>query len=55
VTSRRGNQLGMAGMAIAVLTTLFGSPPDDCDRLVPADPGAALGAASARSSRGASR
>src|ERR671916_2947676 len=27
-TSRRGNQLGMAGMAIAVLTTLFGSPPD---------------------------
>ena len=28
VTSRRGNQLGMAGMAIAVLTTLFGSPPD---------------------------
>jgi H+-translocating NAD(P) transhydrogenase subunit beta len=29
VTSRRGNQLGMAGMAIAVLTTLFGSPPAD--------------------------
>src|SRR5688500_8982150 len=29
VTSRRGNQFGMAGMAIAVLTTLFGSPPDD--------------------------
>src|SRR4029079_11280987 len=28
-TSRRGNQLGMAGMAIAVLTTLFGSPPAD--------------------------
>src|SRR5918998_903895 len=28
-TSRRGNQLGMAGMAIAVLTTLFGAPPDD--------------------------
>ena len=28
-TSRRGNQLGMAGMTIAVLTTLFGSPPDD--------------------------
>ncbi len=26
-TSRRGNQFGMAGMAIAVLTTLFGSPP----------------------------
>ena len=24
-TSRRGNQLGMAGMAIAVLTTLFGA------------------------------
>src|SRR5688500_4345403 len=29
VTSRRGNQFGMIGMAIAVLTTLFGSPPDD--------------------------
>jgi H+-translocating NAD(P) transhydrogenase subunit beta len=28
-TSRRGNQFGMAGMAIAVLTTLFGSPPAD--------------------------
>ena len=28
-TSRRGNQLGMAGMAIAVLTTLFGAPPAD--------------------------
>jgi NAD(P) transhydrogenase subunit beta len=29
VTSRRGNQFGMIGMGIAVLTTLFGSPPDD--------------------------
>jgi len=29
VTSRRGNQFGMAGMALAVLTTLFGAPPDD--------------------------
>jgi NAD(P) transhydrogenase subunit beta len=29
VTSRQGNRFGMAGMAIAVLTTLFGSPPDD--------------------------
>ncbi|MBA3520129.1 MAG: NAD(P)(+) transhydrogenase (Re/Si-specific) subunit beta, partial [Rhizobiales bacterium] len=28
-SSRRGNQFGMAGMAIAVLTTLLGSPPDD--------------------------
>jgi NAD(P) transhydrogenase subunit beta len=28
-TSRRGNQFGMAGMAIAVLTTLFGAPPSD--------------------------
>ena len=27
VTSRRGNQFGMAGMAIAMLTTLFASPP----------------------------
>ena len=26
-SSRRGNQYGMAGMAIAVLTTLFGHPP----------------------------
>jgi H+-translocating NAD(P) transhydrogenase subunit beta len=26
-TSRRGNRFGMAGMAVAVLTTLFGSPP----------------------------
>jgi H+-translocating NAD(P) transhydrogenase subunit beta len=26
-TSRRGNQFGMVGMAIAVLTTLFGAPP----------------------------
>jgi NAD(P) transhydrogenase subunit beta len=29
VTSRRGNQFGMIGMAIAVLTTLFGAPPPD--------------------------
>jgi NAD(P) transhydrogenase subunit beta len=29
VTSRRGNQFGMIGMAIAVLTTLFGHPPAD--------------------------
>jgi NAD(P) transhydrogenase subunit beta len=28
-TSRRGNQFGMAGMAIAVLTTLFSDPPND--------------------------
>jgi NAD(P) transhydrogenase subunit beta len=28
-TSRRGNQFGMAGMAVAVLTTLFGAPPSD--------------------------
>ncbi len=26
-SSRRGNQFGMAGMAIAILTTLFGHPP----------------------------
>ena len=26
-SSRRGNQYGMVGMAIAVLTTLFGHPP----------------------------
>jgi NAD(P) transhydrogenase subunit beta len=29
VTSRQGNLFGMVGMGIAVLTTLFGSPPDD--------------------------
>ena len=28
-TSRRGNQFGMAGMAVAVLTTLFSDPPND--------------------------
>jgi NAD(P) transhydrogenase subunit beta len=28
-TSRRGNRFGMAGMAIAVLTTLVGAPPAD--------------------------
>jgi NAD(P) transhydrogenase subunit beta len=27
-TSRRGNRYGMSGMAIAILTTLFGQPPD---------------------------
>ncbi|MYZ50248.1 NAD(P)(+) transhydrogenase (Re/Si-specific) subunit beta [Propylenella binzhouense] len=29
VTSRRGNQYGMAGMAIAILTTLVSAPPSD--------------------------
>jgi NAD(P) transhydrogenase subunit beta len=28
-TSRQGNRFGMVGMALAVLTTLFGGPPDD--------------------------
>src|SRR3982074_1391742 len=42
-TSRRGNFLGMAGMAIAVATTLAAHPPADGIGWLPVIPGVALG------------
>jgi NAD(P) transhydrogenase subunit beta len=51
-TSRRGNQFGMAGMAVAVLTTLFGAPPSDASSwlllIVALAAGGAVGATIAR-------
>src|SRR5687768_4855460 len=42
-TARRGNQLGMAGMAIAIVTTLAASPPASATGLILIVAGLAIG------------
>jgi NAD(P) transhydrogenase subunit beta len=42
-TARRGNQLGMAGMALAIVTTLAASPPDSAQAWILIIAGLAIG------------